>query len=552
MRIVAKSVVDSICAVFSHFDNADFQGCQAEFDAMMDRLRESIFISSINDLVVIKIKDQFIRTGFRISTGNRFFRIRPTEYRNDEDFTNPDELFHIPFDKRSLMSNERFSLSGFPCLYLSTMLPLAWQECKYPSKYYYSEYQYKWNQNSESSTDAQNELMLLSLYSPQEIKIWGAATKYNNFEFWLEAVSRYLEMYPLVLACSFINQSGNTPFKQEYIIPQMLMQWVQRHYESIQGVSYFTCADLSNMPNRWCAYNIAIPALKPFDEKGYSRRLRDKFCWSQPQYYESPFADEATTTQDRDNLNHFREEILSGFYGMRFVPSILDEHVDKIYKICCFFMSLLEHGDTLHMELAIQIINSIDENSRRIKMTSIEGLIKCAKDSEDFKSSGEENEESVIEAFRALCAKFNGINGSTNSVCRIIDKYRMQIWNDLHPHSSITIYYSHENECYEPSVLLDNLHYLHSAVRIENTPSGVKMLKEIANRTGVSLDAFWDECVENDEWMISHFDSLKTPFFEKSNDISILSPQGAQMFELLQIGYDEKQLLKALKQGTSI
>lgn len=41
-------------------------------------------------------------------------------------------LFHIPLSKRACSNNERFSLVGFPSLYLSTMLPLAWQECGYP------------------------------------------------------------------------------------------------------------------------------------------------------------------------------------------------------------------------------------------------------------------------------------------------------------------------------------------------------------------------------------------------------------------------------------
>lgn len=57
--------------------------------------------------------------------------------------SNPDELFYIPLSKKAFVNNERFSLAGFPSLYLSSMLLLAWQECGYPKKYYYSEYQYE-------------------------------------------------------------------------------------------------------------------------------------------------------------------------------------------------------------------------------------------------------------------------------------------------------------------------------------------------------------------------------------------------------------------------
>ncbi len=51
--------------------------------------------------------------------------------------------FYIPLSKKAFVNNERFSLAGFPSLYLSSMLLLAWQECGYPKKYYYSEYQYE-------------------------------------------------------------------------------------------------------------------------------------------------------------------------------------------------------------------------------------------------------------------------------------------------------------------------------------------------------------------------------------------------------------------------
>lgn len=32
-----------------------------------------------------------------------------------------DEMFHIPYDKRHLVGNQRYSLSGLPCLYLGIL-----------------------------------------------------------------------------------------------------------------------------------------------------------------------------------------------------------------------------------------------------------------------------------------------------------------------------------------------------------------------------------------------------------------------------------------------
>lgn len=40
------------------------------------------------------------------------------------------ELFHIPFDKRYLVGNERYSINGFPCLYLGDSIACCKEELK--------------------------------------------------------------------------------------------------------------------------------------------------------------------------------------------------------------------------------------------------------------------------------------------------------------------------------------------------------------------------------------------------------------------------------------
>lgn len=39
-----------------------------------------------------------------------------------------DEMFHIPYEKRNLVGNQRFSLSGLPCLYLGGSSYICWEE----------------------------------------------------------------------------------------------------------------------------------------------------------------------------------------------------------------------------------------------------------------------------------------------------------------------------------------------------------------------------------------------------------------------------------------
>src|SRR5690606_2185519 len=42
------------------------------------------------------------------------------------------DLFHIPFHLRGIIRTQRFSIPGFPCLYLSNSVYLNWEELQQP------------------------------------------------------------------------------------------------------------------------------------------------------------------------------------------------------------------------------------------------------------------------------------------------------------------------------------------------------------------------------------------------------------------------------------
>ena len=60
------------------------------------------------------------------NTGEKaFYRMRNSqEYVQYE----KNEMYHIPFDKNYLVGNERFSITGFPTLYLSSSIYGCWEE----------------------------------------------------------------------------------------------------------------------------------------------------------------------------------------------------------------------------------------------------------------------------------------------------------------------------------------------------------------------------------------------------------------------------------------
>lgn len=427
---IAEENVCRILDVFKYYEGSDPKRAQEEFDAMMDSLASVIFISTIDDWNSVDTSKGKMLTSFRMTRGTKFYRVRGVKEKSDDIENNPDELFHIPLSKKALTNNERFSLAGFPSLYLATMLPLAWQESGYPQKYYYSEYQYLNNASAERKME--DELQILALYSPREIFNWGISIKHNDFQLWLDIIYRCMMMYPLVMACSFVNHSGKGTYKQEYVIPQMLMQWVQRNNETVQGISYFTCVDISMMPSEYCAYNIVIPALKPYDAKKYSQRLRDEFIWTVPQYFEIPLFNVEDNKDDRKLIYEFINKIRN-FYKMG-LPDSFRSYLDDIERVCVCLYHLMQSGSNSDMQMIIHTLNLINVSHQQIKVQSIEKIIEAGKKSNMFLS--EDDFETAILRLKEISQEFLVADRKINNIAVIIDKYRNTVWND-YPHESV-------------------------------------------------------------------------------------------------------------------
>lgn len=427
---IAEENVCRILDVFKYYEGSDPKRAQEEFDAMMDSLASVIFISTIDDWNSVDTSKGKMLTSFRMTRGTKFYRVRGVKEKSADIENNPDELFHIPLSKKALTNNERFSLAGFPSLYLATMLPLAWQESGYPQKYYYSEYQYLNNASAERKME--DELQILALYSPREIFNWGISIKHNDFQLWLDIIYRCMMMYPLVMACSFVNHSGKGTYKQEYVIPQMLMQWVQRNNETVQGISYFTCVDISMMPSEYCAYNIVIPALKPYDAKKYSQRLRDEFIWTVPQYFEIPLFNVEDNKDDRKLIYEFINKIRN-FYKMG-LPDSFRSYLDDIERVCVCLYHLMQSGSDSDMQMIIHTLNLINVSHQQIKVQSIEKIIEAGKKSNMFLS--EDDFETAILRLKEISQEFLVADRKINNIAVIIDKYRNTVWND-YPHESV-------------------------------------------------------------------------------------------------------------------
>ena len=170
-------------------------------------------------------------------------------------------LFHPPFNMRSQVSTTRYSIAGYPSLYLGTSLDLCCEEIHL-------------NPYRKFPLAALFQLENCAEYSNTEVNLIDLAIKpqdffeeiQNDIESSLQkrrviplgllnhskVRSRYLLWYPLIAACSFIRTNKYNAFAAEYIVPQLLMQWLRiesdnrqnKRKDLLMGIRYFSCASL--------------------------------------------------------------------------------------------------------------------------------------------------------------------------------------------------------------------------------------------------------------------------------------------------------------------
>ena len=544
-KTVASDIAQKIIAIFKSYENSNYKDTQELFDAIMESLKPIFFISFMNGRIDMQVKEKHISTCLRLfgsSNGEHFFRIRAVDERSQAIESNPDELFHIPMSKRAYSSNERFSLAGFPCLYLSTMLPLAWQECNYPKKYYYSEYQYLWDVDQNGKVNVDKEVKLLALYSPIELKTWGYTVKYNHFEIWNEVVGRYLKMYPLILACSFINQSGNTPYKQEYIIPQMLMQWVKRNSDVVKGIEYFSCVDMSFDNSKWCANNIVLPAFAPY-ENGVSQLLKEKFTWTKPKFHEIPIISKSKTEADRKFLYEFMEEI-NHIFHVYHMPDVFIHSLVNMKEIASCLLNLMANDRINDMRELLRIlellITSVEYITKLELLTDIEN--KIAETSEGTLSG-----DAAVSASRAFRKIYENFTGEDNSVKSIAVKHKDLLWNFYEAQPEWAVLYKSADEIDGFKELLQSNHRIFHLYKSDEGQGTFDLLKSAAQSDSVPMDTFWIKKGKSENWMREHMTEIKTPILIELNNVSIYSDDNVKSQRIVSIGFDKDTLNNLLQ-----
>lgn len=213
--------------------------------------------------------------GIIINPNELYYRAR--ERKNGENFSIQD-MFHIPLNKRGLVSTQRYSSLGYPCLYLGNSVYSCWEELR----------------------RLPFDNLMFSAYKVRyAFKVFDMRIP-NDSDYYTEKLDQTIRRLPLVLACSFIVRKSSDVFKPEYVIPQMFVETIicnNRRITQIQkspidlnviwGVIYTSTHVSNDFPyGKPFMENIVLPVIQSNNPSNYCYCLASLFDISQPLCYE--------------------------------------------------------------------------------------------------------------------------------------------------------------------------------------------------------------------------------------------------------------------------
>lgn len=201
--------------------------------------------------------------------GASYYRMRIFNDRRNVSYK---DMFHIPLDKRGIVKTQRYSMPGYPCLYLGKSVYTCWEEMGRP----------------EFST------CMVSRFEQNSFLSFIDVTKPSSESFNNNYISGLTLMkYPMVIACMVQVLDYNDTYKPEYIIPQLLMEYVIECRETDKNEKKITC-ELSGIyytsVHKSKSFNfegeilnnLAIPVFDPLANTKYCPVLCSTFSLTEP------------------------------------------------------------------------------------------------------------------------------------------------------------------------------------------------------------------------------------------------------------------------------
>ena len=193
-----------------------------------------------------------------------------------------EDLFHVPYSLRHILRNYRYSITGFPCLYIGKTIYGCWEEMGKPTL---------------------DDFYVSALKATTKIPLLDLRLIRNDFPNEGSKIA-YLSSLPIIIACSIENLKGECHFVPEYIIPQMMLHAIlleKSNNKGFEGIIYTStkCISAPNIfDNSETFANIAIPVKGNSKDKEHCRSLTSKFSITNPISAEYEFL------RKKGNCNH--------------------------------------------------------------------------------------------------------------------------------------------------------------------------------------------------------------------------------------------------------
>ena len=233
-------------------------GLKSKIEEVCQRIIECLDLYSHArlDECISKMRDMlnlYMFCTYVLDSGSVWYRSRMVS--GNERVLSAKNMFHVPFELVRKIGNNRFSISGYPCLYLSNTIWACWEEMKEPGM----------EDFCTSLLKPTREIALLDLRLPNVV--------------YHQEVEKVLCSLPLIIACSIEVEYPDDPFKPEYVIPQIVMLALVNH-EKYQGCSFTSTKKIDNFD--WpddLLTNVAMP-VKCVNETGLCPKLTESFLIS--------------------------------------------------------------------------------------------------------------------------------------------------------------------------------------------------------------------------------------------------------------------------------
>ena len=218
--------------------------------------------------VVTTLKDFYGECG---EEWDEWYRVRSSDLFSLE----KEEMSHIPFSMRAIIENQRYSISGIPCLYLGHSIYDCWEEMHRPSL----------DSICVSKFNLKSDISILNLSVTARELLSECFINEEKYPY-EDNVIAFFNTWILQSACSAIIEVKNRTFHEEYIVPQLLMQCLKR--QNLDGILYFsTRVDNIYFNSRsFICKNIAIPATDYSYSQSFgsdhSQKIEKSFSWSIP------------------------------------------------------------------------------------------------------------------------------------------------------------------------------------------------------------------------------------------------------------------------------